>query len=83
MIHISDYSFPARVYEVKFHNSRAAASSGCESTGHYEEPISCTENNYVMEPVKNQGSEEINTKENEYVCVENTQESEYEVGDAV
>ncbi|XP_055583799.1 V-set and immunoglobulin domain-containing protein 4-like isoform X1 [Falco cherrug] len=73
----------ARVYEVKFHNSRAAASSGCESTGHYEEPISCTENNYVMEPVKNQGSEEINTKENEYVCVENTQESEYEVGDAV
>ncbi|KAM6198131.1 V-set and immunoglobulin domain-containing protein 4-like isoform 2-T2 [Sarcoramphus papa] len=73
----------AQVYEVKFHNSRAAASSRCESTGYYEEPISATENNYVMEPVKKKRSEEINMKENEYDCIGNTQESEYEVGDAV
>lgn len=73
----------AQVYEVKFHNSRAATPSRCESTGHYEEPISSTENNYVMEPTKNERSEEINTKNNEYDCVRNTQESEYEVGDTV
>ncbi|CAM9367109.1 unnamed protein product [Bubo scandiacus] len=72
----------AQVYEVKFHNSRAA-SSRCESTGHYEEPISLTENNYVTEPVKNKSSEEINTRKNEYECVGNTQESVYEVGDTV
>ncbi|XP_026704638.1 V-set and immunoglobulin domain-containing protein 4-like [Athene cunicularia] len=72
----------AQVYEVKFHNSRAA-SSRCESTGHYEEPISITENNYVMEPVKNKSSEEINTKKDECECVGNTQESVYEVGDTV
>ncbi|XP_074738834.1 V-set and immunoglobulin domain-containing protein 4-like isoform X2 [Strix uralensis] len=72
----------AQVYEVKFHNSRAA-SSRCESTGHYEEPISLTENNYVTEPVKNKSSEEINTRKDEYECVGNTQESVYEVGDTV
>ncbi|XP_035746027.1 V-set and immunoglobulin domain-containing protein 4-like isoform X2 [Egretta garzetta] len=71
----------AQVYEVKFHTSRAAASR-CDSTGHYEEPISATENNYVMEPVKNKTSEEINMK-NEYDCLGNTQESVYEVGDTV
>ncbi|KAM7094668.1 V-set and immunoglobulin domain-containing protein 4-like isoform 1-T2 [Ciconia maguari] len=71
----------AQAYEVKFHNSRAAASSRCESTGHYEEPISCTENNYVMEPLKNKTSAEINVEKNEYDCLGNTQESEYEVGD--
>ncbi|XP_072732761.1 V-set and immunoglobulin domain-containing protein 4-like isoform X4 [Ciconia boyciana] len=71
----------AQAYEVKFHNSRAAASSRCESTGHYEEPISFTENNYVMEPLKNKTSAEINVEKNEYDCLGNTQESEYEVGD--
>ena len=65
------------------HNSQAAASSRCESTGYYEEPISATENNYVMEPMKKKRPEEINMKENEYDCIGNTQESEYEVGDAV
>lgn len=64
------------------HNSRAAASRH-ESTGHYEEPISSTENNYAMEPMKKKTCEEINTKKNEYECVGNTQESEYEVGDTV
>lgn len=65
------------------HNSRAAAaSSGCEITGHYEEPISATENNYVMEPMENKRSEE-NTEKNGFDCVGNTQESEYEVGYAV
>ncbi|XP_032851944.1 V-set and immunoglobulin domain-containing protein 4-like [Tyto alba] len=73
----------AQVYEVKSHNSRAAASSTCASTGHYEEPISLTENTYVMESMKNKRSEEINGKNNEYECVGNTQESEYEVGDIV
>ncbi|XP_054695393.1 V-set and immunoglobulin domain-containing protein 4-like isoform X1 [Grus americana] len=72
----------AHVYEVKLHNSRAAASRH-ESTGHYEEPISSTENNYAMEPMKKKTCEEINTKKNEYECVGNTQESEYEVGDTV
>ncbi|XP_049683222.1 V-set and immunoglobulin domain-containing protein 4-like isoform X1 [Accipiter gentilis] len=71
----------AQVYEVKFHNSRTAASSRCESTDHYEAPISSTENNYVMEPVENKRYEEINTKKNEYVG--NTKESVYEVGDTV
>ncbi|KAM8987696.1 V-set and immunoglobulin domain-containing protein 4-like isoform 2-T2 [Ara ararauna] len=70
----------AQTYEVKFHNSRAAAASRCESAGYYEEPIS-TENKYVMEPVKDKRSEEINMKKNEYDCVGNTMESEYEVGD--
>ncbi|KAM6381168.1 V-set and immunoglobulin domain-containing protein 4-like isoform 2-T3 [Pluvialis apricaria] len=73
----------AQVYEVKFHNSRAAAFSRCESTGHYEEPISSTENNYVMESMRNKRSEEINMKKNEYDCVGHTQESEYEIGDTV
>ncbi|XP_065499505.1 V-set and immunoglobulin domain-containing protein 4 [Caloenas nicobarica] len=73
----------AQVYEVKFHNSRAAASSAQECTGHYEEPICFTENNYVMEPVENKRSEEINAKKNEDDCVGKTQESEYEVGDNV
>lgn len=63
------------------HNSRTAASSRCESTDHYEAPISSTENNYVMEPVENKRYEEINTKKNEYVG--NTKESVYEVGDTV
>ncbi|XP_051486387.1 V-set and immunoglobulin domain-containing protein 4-like isoform X2 [Apus apus] len=71
----------AQTYEVKFHNLKGAASSRCESTGHYEEPISCTDSNYVVEPMKNKGAEEINTQKNEYECVGNTQESEYEVGD--
>ncbi|KAM9538502.1 V-set and immunoglobulin domain-containing protein 4-like isoform 2-T2 [Guaruba guarouba] len=70
----------AQTYEVKFHNSRAAAASRRESAGYYEEPIS-TENKYVMEPVKDKRSEEINMKKNEYDCVGNTMESEYEVGD--
>lgn len=71
----------AQTYEVKFHNSRAAAASRCENTGYYEEPISSTENNYVMEPEKDKRSEEINMKKNEYDRVGNTMESEYEVGD--
>ncbi|XP_074910177.1 V-set and immunoglobulin domain-containing protein 4-like [Buteo buteo] len=71
----------AQVYEVKFHNSRTAASSRCESTDHYEAPISSTENNYVMEPMENKRYEEINTKKNEYVG--NTEGSLYEVGDTV
>ncbi|XP_014110839.1 PREDICTED: V-set and immunoglobulin domain-containing protein 4-like isoform X2 [Pseudopodoces humilis] len=66
----------AQAYDVKFHNSRAAASS---STGHYEEPISFTENNYVMEFRENKISEEVNKNESD--CVANPQESEYEVGD--
>ncbi|XP_061301543.1 V-set and immunoglobulin domain-containing protein 4-like isoform X1 [Pezoporus flaviventris] len=70
----------AQTYEVKFHNSRAAAASRCESAGYYEEPIS-TENKYAMEPVKDKRSEEINMKKNEHDCVGNTMESEYEVGD--
>ncbi|KAK4810120.1 hypothetical protein QYF61_009515 [Mycteria americana] len=73
----------AQAYEVKFHSSRAAASSRCESTGHYEEPISFTENNYVMEPLKNKTSAEINMDKNEYDCPGKTQDSEYEVGDTV
>ncbi|KAM6061259.1 V-set and immunoglobulin domain-containing protein 4-like [Chlamydotis macqueenii] len=72
----------AQVYEVKFHNSRAAASSVCESRGHYEEPIPSTENNYVMEPMRKERSEDINMKKNEYDCVGNSQENEYEVGDS-
>ncbi|XP_062495944.1 V-set and immunoglobulin domain-containing protein 4-like isoform X2 [Pezoporus occidentalis] len=70
----------AQTYEVKFHNSRAAAASRCESAGYYEEPIS-TENKYAMEPVKDKRSEEINMKKNEHGCVGNAMESEYEVGD--
>ncbi|XP_033920172.1 V-set and immunoglobulin domain-containing protein 4-like isoform X1 [Melopsittacus undulatus] len=70
----------AQTYEVKFHNSRAAAASRCESAGYYEEPIS-TENKYVMEPMKDKRSEEINMKKNEYDCAGNTMESEYEVTD--
>ncbi|XP_056347709.1 V-set and immunoglobulin domain-containing protein 4 isoform X2 [Oenanthe melanoleuca] len=66
----------AQVYDVKFHNSRAAASS---STGYYEEPISSTENNYVMELGENKTSEEVNKNVSD--CVANPQESEYEVGD--
>ncbi|XP_015481485.1 uncharacterized protein LOC107203688 [Parus major] len=66
----------AQAYDVKFHNSRAAASS---STGHYEEPISFTENNYVMEFRENKVSEEVNKNKSD--CVANPQESEYEVGD--
>ncbi|XP_064933368.1 V-set and immunoglobulin domain-containing protein 4 [Columba livia] len=73
----------AQVYEVKHHNSRAAASSVQECTGHYEEPICFTENNYVMEPIENKRSEEINAKQNEDDCVGKTQESEYEEGDNV
>ncbi|XP_027759030.1 V-set and immunoglobulin domain-containing protein 4-like [Empidonax traillii] len=69
----------AQAYDVKFHNSRAAASSRHESTGHYEEPISFTENNYVMEPLENKSVEEVNKNASE--CVENRQEYEYEVGD--
>lgn len=64
------------------HNSKAAASSRYEITDLYEEPISSTENNYVTEPMKNKRSEE-NSKKNRSDCVGNTQESEYEVGDAV
>uniref|UniRef100_A0A8C9NZ74 V-set and immunoglobulin domain containing 4 n=2 Tax=Serinus canaria TaxID=9135 RepID=A0A8C9NZ74_SERCA len=66
-----------QVYDVKFHNSRAAASS---STGHYEEPISASENHYVMEVSKNKVSEEVN--KNVSGSVASPQESEYEVGDA-
>lgn len=65
------------------HNSRAVASSRCESTGHYEEPICSTENHYVTESVTNKGSEEANMKKNDYDCGGQTQESEYEVGDTV
>ncbi|XP_027546375.1 V-set and immunoglobulin domain-containing protein 4-like isoform X2 [Neopelma chrysocephalum] len=68
----------AQVYDVKLHNSRAAASSRHESTGHYEEPISFTENNYVMEPMENKGAE---VNKNVSDCVGNPQEHEYEVGD--
>ncbi|KAM9274113.1 V-set and immunoglobulin domain-containing protein 4 [Morus bassanus] len=71
----------AQVYEVKCHNLRAAASSRCESVGHYEEPISTTENNYVMEYMINKRSEETSMEKNEYDCVGTTQESVYEVGD--
>ncbi|XP_068871228.1 V-set and immunoglobulin domain-containing protein 4-like [Aphelocoma coerulescens] len=70
----------ARVYDVKSRNLRAAASSSHDSTGHYEEPISSTENNYVMEPRENKISEEVNKNVSD--CVGNHQESEYEVGDA-
>ncbi|KAM9373705.1 V-set and immunoglobulin domain-containing protein 4-like [Phaethornis superciliosus] len=73
----------AQVYEVKFHNLRAAASSRYDSTGHYEDPISCADSNYVMEPLKSKECEEINKKNNEYECLGNTQESEYELGDTV
>ncbi|XP_065702673.1 V-set and immunoglobulin domain-containing protein 4 [Patagioenas fasciata] len=73
----------AQVYEVKYHNSRAAASSVQEGTGHYEEPICVTENNYVMEPIENKRSEEINAKQNEDDGVGKAQESEYEEGDNV
>ncbi|KAF4788953.1 V-set and immunoglobulin domain-containing protein 4-like protein [Turdus rufiventris] len=66
----------AQVYDVKFHNSRAAASS---NIGHYEEPIPPTENNYVMELGENKTSEEVN--KNVYDCVATSQESEYEAGD--
>ncbi|KAL9837468.1 V-set and immunoglobulin domain-containing protein 4-like isoform 3-T3 [Geothlypis trichas] len=66
----------AQVYDVKFHNSRAAASS---SAGYYEEPISATENHYVMELGENKVSEEVNKDVSG--CVANPQESEYEVGD--
>ncbi|XP_039578611.1 T-lymphocyte activation antigen CD80-like isoform X2 [Passer montanus] len=66
----------AQVYDVKLHNLKAAASS---STGHYEEPISATENSYVMELGENKVSEEVN--KNVPGCVANPQESEYEVGD--
>ncbi|XP_053812127.1 V-set and immunoglobulin domain-containing protein 4-like [Vidua chalybeata] len=65
----------AQVYDVKFHNLKAAASS---STGHYEEPISATENSYVMELGENKVSEEVNNVSD---SVANPQESEYEVGD--
>ncbi|XP_041252670.1 V-set and immunoglobulin domain-containing protein 4-like isoform X1 [Onychostruthus taczanowskii] len=65
-----------QVYDVKLHNLRAAASS---STGHYEEPISATENSYVMELGENKVSQEVN--KNVSGCVANPQESEYEVGD--
>ncbi|XP_063279087.1 V-set and immunoglobulin domain-containing protein 4-like isoform X2 [Prinia subflava] len=66
----------AQVYDVKFHTSRAAASS---STCHYEEPISSTENIYVMELRENKTSEDVNKNVSD--CVANPQESEYEVGD--
>lgn len=56
---------------------KAGASSRYDSVAHYEEPLSSTENNYVMEPMKNERN-----KENEYKNVGNTQESEYEVGDS-
>ncbi|KAL2304248.1 hypothetical protein Nmel_012992 [Mimus melanotis] len=67
----------AQVYDVKFHNSRAAAPS---STGLYEEPIPSTENNYVMEFGENKVSEEVNKNASD--CVAKPQESEYEVGEA-
>ncbi|XP_032928486.1 V-set and immunoglobulin domain-containing protein 4-like [Catharus ustulatus] len=66
----------AQVYDVKFHNSRAAASS---NTHHYEEPICATENNYVMELGESKTSEEVNKNVSD--CVATPQESEYEVGD--
>ncbi|XP_066038220.1 V-set and immunoglobulin domain-containing protein 4-like isoform X1 [Chamaea fasciata] len=66
----------AQVYDVKFHNVRAAALS---STGHYEEPISSTENHYVTELRENKTSEEVNKNVSD--CVANPQESEYEIGD--
>lgn len=66
----------AQVYDVKFHNLRAAAAS---STGYYEEPIRPTENTYVVEPRDNKTSEEVN--KNELDCVGKPQESVYEVGD--
>ncbi|KAM4768416.1 V-set and immunoglobulin domain-containing protein 4-like isoform 3-T3 [Cyanocitta cristata] len=66
----------AQVYDVKSRNLRAASH---DSTGHYEEPISSTENNYVMEPRENKISEEVNKNVSD--CVGNHQESEYEVGD--
>lgn len=59
------------------HNSRAAASS---SIGHYEDPISASENHYVMELSENKVSEEAN--KNVSGSVASPQESEYEVGDA-
>ncbi|XP_027586755.2 V-set and immunoglobulin domain-containing protein 4-like [Pipra filicauda] len=68
----------AQVYDVKFHNSRAAASSRHESTEHYEEPISFTENNYVTEPMENKSAE---GNKNTSDCAGNPQEHEYEVGD--
>ncbi|XP_014743221.1 PREDICTED: V-set and immunoglobulin domain-containing protein 4-like isoform X1 [Sturnus vulgaris] len=67
----------AQAYDVKFHNSRAAAPS---STVLYEEPIPSTENNYVMELGENKVSEEVNKNVSD--CVANPQESVYEVGDA-
>ncbi|XP_068553260.1 V-set and immunoglobulin domain-containing protein 4-like isoform X2 [Anas acuta] len=68
----------AQVYEVEHSNSmKAGASSRYDSVAHYEELLSSTENNYVMEPMKNGRN-----KENEYKNVGNTQESEYEVGDS-
>lgn len=67
----------AQAYDVKFHNSRAAAPS---STVLYEEPIPSTENHYVMELGENKVSEEVNKNVSD--CVANPQESEYEVGDA-
>ncbi|XP_066194566.1 V-set and immunoglobulin domain-containing protein 4-like [Sylvia atricapilla] len=66
----------AQAYNVKFHNSRVAASS---STGHYEEAISSTENQYVTELRENRTSEEVNKNVSD--CVAAPQESEYEVGD--
>lgn len=65
----------AQVYDVKFHNMKAAASS---STGHYEEPISTTENSYVIQLGENKVPEEVNNVSD---SVANPQESEYEVGD--
>ncbi|KAM7042960.1 V-set and immunoglobulin domain-containing protein 4-like isoform 2-T2 [Acridotheres tristis] len=67
----------AQAYDVKFHNSRAAAPS---STVLYEEPLPSTENHYVMELGENKVSEEVNKNVSD--CVANPQESEYEVGDA-
>ncbi|XP_071614232.1 V-set and immunoglobulin domain-containing protein 4-like isoform X3 [Heliangelus exortis] len=78
-----NYTTQTQVYEVKFHNLRAAASSRYESTGHYEDPIPCADDNYVMEPLKSKECEEINKKNNEYECLGNTQESVYELGDTV
>ncbi|XP_068013585.1 V-set and immunoglobulin domain-containing protein 4 [Melanerpes formicivorus] len=72
----------AQVYEVLFRNSRATSSSRFQSTSYYEEPIICTENNYVVEPTENK-CEETSTQENKRDCVGNIQESEYEVGEAV
>ncbi|XP_017597356.1 PREDICTED: V-set and immunoglobulin domain-containing protein 4 [Corvus brachyrhynchos] len=69
----------AQVYDVKSRNLRAATSSSRHSTGYYEEPISSTENNYVMEPRENKISEEVNKNVSD--CAGNPQESEYEVGD--